>query len=146
MSSRAAGLRWPGVLLFHDAFLVRADPTVLQNPPGDLVVCVGESTRAIDEILLIAEPGADDRTVGMIRLARGIDQAPTAVVDRAAVTRAWREGRPLWSTLRELGVVPADRLEPTGPIADVAVPPTAIAVKSVTTDPVDWCTIFWWLC
>jgi hypothetical protein len=146
MSSQAAGGRWPGVLLHPDAFLVHADPSVLRRPPGDLVVHVGGATRAIDEILLIAEPVPQDRTAGMVRLAQPVRDAATVVVDRAAVTRAWSDRRPLWAALRDLGVVPADRPEPADPIDAPADRLAAIPVKSVTADPADWCTIFWWLC
>lgn len=125
---------------------MRADPTVLREPPGDLVVRVGAASRSIDEILLITEPEADDHAVGMIRLARGIDHVPTVALDRAAVTGAWRDRRPLWPTLRDLGVLPAEWPKPTDPNEDAADRPAAIAVKSVAASPADWCTIFWWLC
>lgn len=158
LSSPRTGGRWPGVQLHHDAFVVHADPSVLQHPPGDLVVQLGGAPRRIDEILLIGEPAPDHRATAMIRLSRraevgvdddGMDTAPTVVVDRAAVTRTWADRRPLWPTLQELGLVPREWPEPTvakGSVGEPAGGPAAIAVKSVTAGPADWCTIFWWLC
>lgn len=145
MSSHRTGGRWPGVLLHHDAFLVFAEPQVLQEPPGDLVVRVGEASRAIDEILLITEPGPADRAAGMVRLAHPVENAPTVVIDLVSLTRAWSDQRSLWSSLRDLGVVPADWPARTVPTT-AADRPAAIAVKSVPAGPADWCTIFWWLC
>lgn len=146
MSSPATNGRWPGVLLYRDAFLVDADPAVLQEPPGDLLVHVDGAARSIDEILLIAEPDARDRTAAMVRLAQPVADARAVAVDRAAVTRAWTDRQPLWSTLRDLGVVPAVWPEPAGPIGPATDRLSAIPVKAVTADPADWCTIFWWLC
>ncbi len=146
MSSDRRGGRWPGVLLHPDAFLVHAVPSVLAEPPGDLVVHVGGTTRTVAEILLIAEPVVAGRAAGMIRLTQPVERCPAVAVDRAAITRAWADGRPLWSTLLDRGVVPAEWPEPTRSIVAPADRPAAIAVKSVAAGPADWCTIFWWLC
>ena len=146
MSSHRRGGRWPGVLLHPDAFLVHADPSVLAEPPGDLVVHVGGTIRTVAEILLITEPVLTDRAAGMIRLAQPVERIPAVPVDRTAIIRAWADGRTLWTTLLDLGVVPADWPEPTGPIVAPAGLSAAIAVKSVAAGPEDWCTIFWWLC
>lgn len=146
LSSYRTGDQWPGVLLHRDAFLVHADPALLREPPGDLVVQVGGAPRTVDEILLIDESAVDGRATAMVRLDGGVESVGPVVVDRGAVTRAWTEGRSLWPTLRESGVVPDSWPEPTGPVPAVADRPATIGVKSVTATPEDWCTIFWWLC
>ena len=86
VSSRRAGDRWPGVLLHADAFVVRADAAALAEPPGDLVVRVGAATRSIAEILLIAEPGADEwpEPSGPI----GADMSRPAAIPVKSVTAA----------------------------------------------------------
>lgn len=152
--SAAADVRWPGVLLHRDAFIAHIEPDRLQEPPGDLVVHLDGATWPVAEILLIDEriaeptgPGVrPDRQVVMVRLAQPVRRATSVVVPRAAVGRAWREGRPMWSTLVERGVLPTG--EPAPLTSPPAGPdrPAAIPVKVVTADPFDWCTIFWWLC
>jgi hypothetical protein len=144
--SHRAGGRWTGVLLHRDAFLVYADPSVLREPPGDLAVHVGRATRTIDEILLIDERVPQARSAAMIRLARPVENATTVVIDRAAVARSLRDGRPLWPALQALGIVPGGGGEPGGTTVPAPDRPMVIAVKSVTADPADWCTIFWWMC
>lgn len=144
--SQRAGIRRPGVLLHGDAFLVHVDPSDLRDPPSDLVVHVGAATRAIDEILLIDEPTAQDRSSAMIRLRHPLAGTPAVVIDRAAVIRSWDEREPLWTTLHRLGAVPAAEPAPVGTVPGTLDRPAAIAVKSVTAGPADWCTIFWWLC
>ncbi|WP_395728034.1 hypothetical protein [Nakamurella sp.] len=69
MSSPAAGGPGPALPHHPDPFVTNADPAVLRRPTGDLVVHVGEATRAIDEILLIAGPVGRQRPAGMRRPA-----------------------------------------------------------------------------
>lgn len=146
LSSATADLHWSGVLLHRDAFVAHGDPLRLQEPPGDLVVVVDGAARPVAEILLIDDAEPQDRGMVMVRLAAPVPNAPSVFIDRPAIGRAWREGRPTWAALLELGVVPVDEPEPvTMPVARPG-RPAAIPVKIVTAAPFDWCTIFWWLC
>lgn len=154
LSSAAADVRWPGVLLHRDAFVALVNPLRLQEPPGDVVVVVEGATRLVAEILLIDErieqrsgwAVPPDRGVAMVRLAEPVPNTSSVFVPRAAVGRAWREGRPMWSTMLDLGVIPADEPAPVTTPLPGPDRPSAIPVKVVTADPLDWCTIFWWLC
>lgn len=144
MSWSTAG-QWPGVLLHRDALVVQAPADVLASPPGDLVVQVGTETRQVAEVLTIVERSTGVIATGMIRLAEGVDGAPSVRVDRAAVARAWTDGLPLWSVLRSLRVVPVCWPAGVRPRTTFAARPAVIAVKSVAAIPANWCTIFWWL-
>lgn len=152
--SAAADARWPGVLLHRDAFVAHVEPGRLLEPPGDLVVVVDGAAWPVAEILLIEERIAEpadrsvppDGQVAMVRLAEPVPSAVSVVVPRAALERAWREGRSMWSTLRELGVHAGGEPAPIPSPATGPDLPAAIPVKVVTADPFDWCTIFWWLC
>lgn len=154
VSSTLADARWPGVLLHRDAFVAQVDPNRLSEPPGDLVVVVDGATWPVAEILLIDERITErsgravppDRQVAMVRLAEPVPQTPSVFVPRAAVGRAWREGRSMWSTMLDVGVLPAGEPAPVMSPPPGPDRPAAIPVKVVTADPFDWCTIFWWLC
>ena len=173
LSADWPGRAWPGLLLYRDAFLVRAPQVVLVKATGLAVLMAANDSSGA-----IAQPRPADalpvRTVKVLEVDGWPNEPATAMlqlsvdsgvdvsvdVNRAGFELAVRVTGDIGAAFESLGLVPDDldgsMRSADKRLVDLSVPTTtgptktpptgALTIETVSVRPASWCDIFWWLC